>query len=43
MKKKYTAPEMEITEFDVEDVITTSGNNDGTGEGGEETNPDEVD
>ena len=34
---------MEITEFDVEDVITTSGNNDGTGEGGEETNPDEVD
>lgn len=43
MKKKYTAPEMEITEFYVEDVITTSGNNDGTGEGGEETNPDEVD
>ena len=36
MKKKYTAPEIEITEFDVEDVITTSGNNDGTGEGGDE-------
>ena len=36
MKKKYTAPEMEITEFDVEDVITTSGNNDGTGEGVDE-------
>ena len=35
MKKKYTAPEMEITEFDVEDVITTSGNNNGTGEGGD--------
>ena len=42
MKKKYTAPEMEITEFDVEDVITTSGNNDGTGEGGGEDDPDEV-
>ena len=24
-KKQYTAPEMEITEFDAEDVITTSG------------------
>ena len=24
MKKKYIKPEMEITEFDVEDVITTS-------------------
>lgn len=32
MKKKYTTPEMDITEFDVEDVITTSGNpNDGAG------------
>ena len=25
MKKKYIKPEMEITEFDVEDVIMTSG------------------
>ncbi len=25
MKEKYTAPEMEIVEFDCEDVITTSG------------------
>ena len=25
MKKKYVTPEMEITEFDVEDVIQTSG------------------
>ena len=25
MKEKYTAPEMEIIEFDSEDVITTSG------------------
>ena len=24
MKEKYTAPEMEIVEFEVEDVITTS-------------------
>ena len=24
MKEKYTAPEMEIVEFDTEDVITTS-------------------
>lgn len=27
MKEKYTAPEMEIVEFEVEDVITASGNN----------------
>ena len=32
MKKKYTTPEMEITEFETDDVITTSG----TGEGGSE-------
>lgn len=25
-KKNYITPEMEITEFDTEDVITTSGN-----------------
>lgn len=25
MDKKYVAPEMEITEFETEDVITTSG------------------
>lgn len=25
MKEKYTAPEMEIVEFEVEDVITASG------------------
>ena len=36
MKDMYTAPEVEIIEFDNEDVITTSGNNDGTGEGGDE-------
>ena len=33
MKEKYTAPEMEIIEFDSEDVITASGfRNGGTGE-----------
>lgn len=31
-KELYTAPEMEIVEFDAEDVITTSGGIDG-GEG----------
>lgn len=30
MKEKYTAPEMEIIEFDTEDVITTSMTNGGT-------------
>jgi len=25
-EKKYVTPEMEITAFDVEDIITTSGN-----------------
>lgn len=35
MKKKYMTPEMEITEFDEEDVITTS-NGEGAGEGGDE-------
>ena len=24
MKEKYTAPEMEIVEFDVEDIVTAS-------------------
>jgi len=24
MKEKYTAPEMEVIEFEVEDIITTS-------------------
>lgn len=28
MKKTYTAPEMEISTFDVEDVITLSGQED---------------
>ena len=37
--KKYITPEMDITEFDVEDVITTSGgdpagNDEGKGEVG---------
>ena len=27
MKKEYITPEMEITEFDTEDIITTSGLN----------------
>ena len=39
MKKLYIKPEMEITEFDTEDVITTSGDNIPTGdqeEGGED-------
>ena len=31
MKKEYVTPEMEITEFDMEDVIITSG----TGEDGD--------
>ncbi len=30
-KEKYTSPEMEIVEFDVEDVITTSGIDEGEG------------
>ena len=29
MKKKYFPPEMEITEFDTKDIITTSGGSDG--------------
>ena len=29
MKKKYLKPEMEITEFDMEDVIVTSTGQDG--------------
>ncbi len=33
MKEIYTAPEMEIIAFDAEDVITTSGFNDGGTEG----------
>lgn len=32
MKEKYTAPEMEIVEFEVEDVITTSGGPFGNGD-----------
>ena len=32
MKEKYTAPEMEIVEFEVEDVITTSGGDNNTPE-----------
>ena len=41
MNKKYVAPEMEITEFETEDVITTSGEGDesyeqGEGQGGGE-------
>lgn len=28
MEKIYVTPEMEITEFETEDVITTSGGND---------------
>ena len=31
MKELYTAPEMEIIEFDTEDVITTSLTNGGVG------------
>lgn len=33
MEKNYIAPELEIIEFDNEDIITTS-NGDGTGQGG---------
>jgi hypothetical protein len=29
MEKNYTTPEMEITEFEAEDIITTSGENSG--------------
>ena len=36
MKKKYVTPEMEITEFEVEDVITTSG---GDGKDNNDTPP----
>ena len=41
MNKKYVAPEMEITEFETEDIITTSGEGDegynpGEGQGGVE-------
>ena len=27
MKERYETPEMEIVEFETEDIITTSGNN----------------
>ena len=30
MKEKYTAPELEIIEFEVEDIIMTSGDPDET-------------
>ena len=30
-KEKYITPDMEITEFEAEDVITTSGEDDETG------------
>ena len=38
MKKRYVKTEMEIIEFDVEDIITDSNteNSEGTGEGGGE-------
>lgn len=36
MGKKYVTPEMEITEFDTEDVITTSGYNTNEGQSGYE-------
>ena len=36
MDKKYVTPEMEITEFETEDVITTSGYDPGEGQGGGE-------
>lgn len=36
MKEKYEAAEMEIVEFETEDVITTSGNNGFDVDGGEE-------
>lgn len=32
MDKKYVTPEMEITEFETEDVITTSGGANGNDE-----------
>lgn len=35
MKERYENPKMDIVEFDVEDVIATSG---GLGEGGQEIN-----
>lgn len=33
MKREYLTPEMEITEFEIEDVITTSGEIYSIGEG----------
>lgn len=36
MKEIYEAPEMEIVEFETEDIITNSG---GTGEGGSQDVP----
>lgn len=36
MEKKYITPEMEITEFDTEDVITTSGEGVEEGAGGDD-------
>lgn len=37
MDKKYVTPEMEITEFEAEDIITTSGGYDPSeGQGGVE-------
>ena len=34
MDKKYVTPKMEITEFETEDVITTSDYNSGEGQSG---------
>ena len=34
-KEKYTAPEMEIIQFEAEDVITTSGTPGGSEHGGD--------
>ena len=36
MEKKYITPEMEITEFDTEDVITTSGEDPEQGAGSDD-------
>jgi len=39
MKKKYTKADMDIIEFDTEDVITTSSGQDGDGDDGEGDDP----
>ncbi len=43
IKESYERLEMDVTEFDLEDIITTSGVTPGGGGGGSETTTDPLD